>query len=69
MAILRSKEIRQLTKEERQEKLGELKQELMKEVSKLASTGLPDNPGRLKEIKKTIARIHTIESEVNKKNA
>ncbi len=69
MAILRAKEIRQLSKDERKEKLTELKQELMKEVSKLASTGLPDNPGRLKEIKKTIARIHTIEGEVSKKNA
>lgn len=65
MAILRAKEIRQLTKEERGEKLSELKQELMKETAKVA----PENPGRLKEIKKTIARIYTIESEGTKKNA
>ena len=68
MAILRKKEIRELSPEERKSKLDELEQELMKQQSKLASTGIPDNSGRLREIKKTIARILTIDSEVKAKN-
>ncbi len=63
MAILRSKEVRELGEKERADKLAELKQGLMQERSKLASTGIPENPGRLKEIRRTIARIHTINTE------
>lgn len=67
MAILRAKEIRQLGEKEQADKLMELKNELMKERSKLASTGIPDNPGRLREIRRTIARIKTISTEPKEK--
>lgn len=67
MAILKAKKIREMGDKERNEKLNELRQQIMKERSKLASTGIPDNPGKLKEMRKTIARIHTINTELESK--
>ncbi len=40
-------------------RLNELKLELVKEKGQIAIGGTPSNPGRIKEIKKTIARILT----------
>ncbi len=37
--------------------------ELMKAKAQSASKVNPENPGRIKEIKKTIARINTIKKE------
>lgn len=63
MAILRSEEIRDLSSEELEEKLKELRNELLREKSMIASGGAPENPGRIKEIKRTIARILTIKTQ------
>jgi large subunit ribosomal protein L29 len=60
---LRPDEIREMTPEERREKLKELKAELLREMTSKSISGVPDNPGRVKEIKKNIARILTIERE------
>ena len=60
MAILRTKEARELNPAERKEKLEELQAALMEERSKLRSTGIADKPGRLSEIRRTIARLKTI---------
>ena len=48
----------------------ELKKELMKTNSQIAIGTVPKNPGRIKELKRTIARILTIkkEKEVQKRN-
>ncbi|MEE9593958.1 MAG: 50S ribosomal protein L29 [Candidatus Hydrothermarchaeales archaeon] len=62
MAILRSDEINDMDSKEMEEKVFELRNELLRERSKVASGGAPDNPGRVKEIKRTIARILTIEN-------
>lgn len=62
MAILRSDEIRDMDSKELDEKVAELRNELLRERSKVASGGAPENPGRIKEIKRTIARILTIEN-------
>ncbi|RLF15466.1 MAG: 50S ribosomal protein L29 [Thermoprotei archaeon] len=63
MAILRVKEIRKMRPEERLEKLNELYAELRRLRAKVASGGALENPGRLKEIRRTIARILTIQRE------
>ncbi|MFH1786360.1 MAG: 50S ribosomal protein L29 [archaeon] len=63
MAILRSKEIRQMKPAEVSAKLDELKQTLMEERSKLTAVGAADNPGKLREIRRTIARAETIRRE------
>lgn len=64
MSILQAEDIRELSYEQMQEKLDELRQELFTERSKIASGGAPENPGRLKELRRTIARVKTIMNEV-----
>ncbi len=54
MAILRSKQIRSLSKEDVQKKIAELKLELMKETKPGQGASI-----KTKEIKKTIARLLT----------
>ncbi len=63
MAILRSEELRDMSKDELDEKIFELRSEFLHEKSKIASGGVADNPGRIKEIRRTIARILTIKKE------
>ncbi len=60
MAIIRRKELHTIPESELKEKLKELQQELMSQRAKMASGGLPDNPGKIREIKRTIARLKTI---------
>jgi large subunit ribosomal protein L29 len=64
MAILRSEEIRDMAEEEMNDKIFELRSELLSERSKIAAGGVADNPGRIKEIRRTIARILTIKKEI-----
>lgn len=63
MAILRADEIRELTGEEIQEELENLEDELLRVRSVQAAGGAPENPGRISEIRRTIARIKTIQKE------
>lgn len=63
MAIMRIEEIRKLSDEELDEKLEDLKEEYMKMKTQIAQGTPPDKPGRVKEVKKTIARILTIKKE------
>ena len=60
LSILKVKEIRSLGNEELRDKLKQLKSELSGEKGSVASGTKPDNPGKIKEIKRTIARILTI---------
>ena len=57
MAILRSKEIWDMEVDEIQDKLVELRAELSKNVSKSAAAGVIENPGKIRELKRTIARV------------
>jgi large subunit ribosomal protein L29 len=52
-----------MSEEEMDDKIFELRSELLRERSKIASGGAADNPGRIKEIRRTIARILTIKKE------
>ena len=63
MAILYSEEIRDMTPAEREAELEELETELLNTKAVQAAGGAPENPGRVKELKKTIARIKTIQHE------
>jgi len=60
MAILRSEEIRKMKSDERQKQLDELTVELLRERALVSAGGAPENPGKSKELRRTIARIHTI---------
>jgi len=63
MPILRMDEIRDMDTEERQEKLGELRTELIKIKTMIRAGGSVENPGRVKALRKTIARILTVMNE------
>ncbi|NGM69462.1 50S ribosomal protein L29 [Natronolimnobius sp. AArcel1] len=63
MAILHVAEVRDMTPAEREEELEELETELLNQKSVLAAGGAPENPGRIGEISRTIARIKTIQTE------
>lgn len=63
MAILRPDEIREMAESEREERMNDLQQEIAKEKGQSAIGGFPENAGRIKEIRKTIARIKTIQNE------
>ncbi|MBU4535157.1 MAG: 50S ribosomal protein L29 [Euryarchaeota archaeon] len=66
MAILRSKEIQDMELDEIHKKLDELKAEYAKNVSKSSAAGVYENPGKIKELKRTIARVLTIINEKQK---
>ncbi|WP_247729069.1 50S ribosomal protein L29 [Halovivax limisalsi] len=63
MAILHVEEIRDMTPPEREAELEELETELLNQKSVLAAGGAPENPGRINELGKTIARIKTVQRE------
>jgi large subunit ribosomal protein L29 len=61
--VLKAKEIRQMDSEERGKKLKELKEELMHERGVSAMGGSSPSPGKIRQIRQTIARILTIMKE------
>jgi len=63
MAVLHVQEIRDMTPAEREAELEDLKTELLNSRAVQAAGGAPDNPGKIKELKKAIARIKTIQGE------
>lgn len=63
MAILYPEEIREMTVDERSQELEELETELLNIKAVQAAGGAPENPGRVKELRRTIARIKTIQRE------
>jgi large subunit ribosomal protein L29 len=62
MAILRKSKIREMNAKEREKKLQELKTELLTLRSK-TQTGSIESAGRVRELRRTIARIYTISKE------
>ena len=66
MAIVRKKEARELSPDLLEKKIEELSQELNTERGTVASGGKASNPGRIKEIRRTIARMLTIKMEKEK---
>lgn len=63
MTILHPAEIRDMTPAERQSELEDLETELLNAVSAKAAGAQPENPGRIKELRRTVARIKTIQQE------
>jgi large subunit ribosomal protein L29 len=66
LPILRMDEIRDMSLEEREEKVIELTTELTKMKTMIKAGGAVENPGRAREIRKTIARIMTVANEGEK---
>lgn len=59
MAILRPKDIRKLNDKDLNEKLNELQLELSKERANIEIGASVSSPGRIREIRRAIARINT----------
>lgn len=57
---MKFKEIKSMPQPELQEKLKELQMELIKMNSQVATGTTPKSPGKIKETKKTIAKIKSI---------
>ena len=60
MSLVRTKEIRDMSSEERESKLKELQNEIMHERGVAAMGGAPPNPGKIRALRTSIARFHTI---------
>jgi large subunit ribosomal protein L29 len=68
MAILRLKDIRDMSPEKRKEKITEFRTELARLKTMVEAGGSIDNPAQIRELRKTIARILTIEAEEKRGN-
>lgn len=62
MAIFRAKEIAQFSVEELKEHEEKLSLELIQHYGKVSAGGAPENPGKIREVRRTIARIKTEQS-------
>ena len=60
MPILRMSEIREMTPDERMRRLEELRTELSKLRTMIAAGGSVENPGRVRALRRTIARLLTV---------
>lgn len=69
MALLKTKEMREMSEEERKSKLQELRTELMHERGVAAMGGAPPNPGKIRALRINVARLLTIENETTRRKA
>ena len=63
MAIIRLKEIQAMSAEDRAKKLIDLRAELARIRTMINAGGAVENPSKVRELRKTIAQILTIENE------
>ncbi len=63
MPMLRPKDVRSMSAEEREKRVIELRTELVRLKTMVKAGGSIDNPSQIPELRKTIARILTIENE------
>jgi large subunit ribosomal protein L29 len=63
MPIVRVKEIRDMSSDDRKKRLGELQTELVRLRTMIKAGGAVENPARVRELRKAIARILTVEAE------
>jgi len=68
MSLLKMSELRAMNKDELEDTLKQIKADLMQERGLASMGGAPPNPGKLKSLRKNIARILTIQSEREAKN-
>jgi large subunit ribosomal protein L29 len=63
MPIMRLKEIKSMSSEDRAKKLSDLRAEMARLRTMVRAGGAVENPARIRELRKTIAKILTIEHE------
>ncbi len=57
---LRAKSLKQMSSEELQKTLDQLRESLLHERASVALGGAPSNPGKIKSLRRQIARIRTV---------
>jgi len=60
LPILRMNQIREMSREDQEKRLEEFRTELSKVNTMIKAGGSIENPGRVKALKKTIARVLTV---------
>ena len=60
MALLKMNDIRNMSDEDKGKKLAELRTDLMHERGVAAMGGAPPNPGKMRALKKNIAKMLTV---------
>jgi len=63
MAIFKIDEIRDMDKSEINDQISDMQKELVQERGQIEVGGFSDNPGRISEMRKTIARMKTVLNE------
>jgi large subunit ribosomal protein L29 len=63
MAILKAKDVRAMKDADLEKQLKDLRNDLLKQRAITATGGAPESPGRIRELRRTIARILTIQKE------
>ncbi|KON32461.1 hypothetical protein AC478_00075 [miscellaneous Crenarchaeota group-1 archaeon SG8-32-3] len=63
MPILRLKDIRGMSAEDRDKKVSDLRAELARLKTMVRAGGAVENPAQIRELRKTIAKILTVEKE------
>ncbi|HEY5620638.1 MAG TPA: 50S ribosomal protein L29 [Candidatus Bathyarchaeia archaeon] len=66
MPVLRKREVKQMLPEERRKKITELRAELTTIRTSVKSGGTVENPARIRELRRTVARLLTAESQPTK---
>ncbi len=64
---IKNNELRQMTVDQLSKKLVEVKKDLIKINAQVAAGTVPENPGNVRNVKKTVARILTIMHEKTSK--
>jgi len=67
MAILKIKQVKEMKDEDLKKRLDELRLDLLKELGNVKMGRPVKNPGRIKELRRAIARILTVQKERGKK--
>ncbi len=69
MPILRKREIKQMLPEERQQKVTELRAELTNIRTMVKSGGTVDNPARIRQLRRTVAKLLTAQHKPKQQEA
>ena len=63
MSIIKAKDVRKLTEKEYKEKISEIRKELMKLRAQMSSGSTPENVGKIRALRRAVARMLTIKKE------
>ncbi|QQG39229.1 MAG: 50S ribosomal protein L29 [Candidatus Woesearchaeota archaeon] len=66
MAIIKKTELKKMDEASIKSKLTDLQRQMIKINSQISTRTIPENPGRVKEIKRTIAKLKTRLSQIKK---